>query len=129
MKVSNIKSATLNVKIKNFFFRYIEFLKPFHNLTNQEQKVLALFLYYHYKLSKEITNNKVLWKEVFDYDTKRLILDELQIEDSGLQNILTSLRKKKVIIDKQISKNYIPDITNNPKTFVLTFNFNLIYNE
>lgn len=127
--MSNIKQANLNVKIKNFFFRYIEFLKPFHNLTNQEQKVLALFLYYHYKLSKEITNNKVLWKEVFDYDTKRLILDELQIEDSGLQNILTSLRKKKVIIDKQISKNYIPDITNNPKTFVLTFNFNLIYNE
>lgn len=127
--MSNIKSATLNVKIKNFFFRYIEFLKPFHNLTNQEQKVLALFLYYHCKLSKEITNNKVLWKEVFDYDTKRLILDELQIEDSGLQNILTSLRKKKVIIDKQISKNYIPDITNKPKTFVLTFNFNLIYNE
>lgn len=127
--MSNIKQANLNVKIKNFFFRYIEFLKPFHNLTNQEQKVLALFLYYHYKLSKEITNNKVLWKEVFDYDTKRLILDELQIEDSGLQNILTSLRKKKVIIDKQISKNYIPDITNNPKAFVLTFNFNLIYNE
>lgn len=125
----NSKTATLNLKIKNFFFRYIEFLKPFHNLTNQEQKVLALFLYYHYKLSKEITNNKVLWKEVFDYDTKRLILDELQIEDSGLQNILTSLRKKKVIIDKQISKNYIPDITNKPKTFVLTFNFNLIYNE
>lgn len=127
--MSNIKQANLNVKLKNFFFRYIEFLKPFHNLTNQEQKVLALFLYYHYKLSKEITNNKVLWKEVFDYDTKRLILDELQIEDSGLQNILTSLRKKKVIIDKQISKNYIPDITNKPKTFVLTFNFNLIYNE
>ncbi len=127
--MSNIKSATLNVKIKNFFFRYIEFLKPFHNLTNQEQKVLALFLYYHYKLSKEITNNKVLWKEVFDYDTKQLILDELEIVDSGLQNILTSLRKKKVIIDKQISKNYIPDIVDNPKNFVLTFNFNLIYNE
>jgi hypothetical protein len=127
--MNNIKSATLNVKLKNFFFRYVEFLKPFHNLTNQEQKVVALFLYYHYKLGKEITNNKVLWKEVFDYDTRRLIIEEVGMQDSVLQNILTSLRKKKVIIDKQISKNYIPDLLDDPKSFVITFNFNINYEQ
>lgn len=125
--MNNIKIANLNVKIKNFFFRYVEFLQPFHKLTSQQQKVLALFLYYHYKLQKEITNNKVLWKEVFDYDTKKLISEELDIADQALQNLLSQLRKKNVIIDNQISALYVPALSNNSKTFTITFNFNILH--
>jgi len=127
--MDNVKIANLNVKIKNFFFRYIEFLKPFHKLNPQQSQVLALLLYYHYKLSKEITNNKVLWKEVFDYDTKQLIIDELNISVAQIQNIFTQLRKKNVIIDNRISELYIPTLKNKSKTFTITFNFNISYNE
>lgn len=127
--MNNIKVATLNVKIKNFFFRYIEFLKPFHKLNPQQSQVLALLLYYHYKLSKEITNNKVLWKEVFDYDTKQLIIDELNISVAQIQNIFTQLRKKNVIIDNRISELYIPTLKDKSKIFTITFNFNISYDE
>jgi len=127
--MENIKVANLNVKIKNFFFRYVEFTRPFHKLTNQQQKVLALLLYYHYKLKKEITNNKILWKEVFDYDTKRLIADELEIGDQALHNLLSQLRVRNVIIDKQISPVYIPELSKTAKQFSLTFNFSLLYEE
>lgn len=127
--MNNIKVANLNVKIKNFFFRYIEFLKPFHKLNPQQSQVLALLLYYHYKLSKEITNNKVLWKEVFDYDTKQLIIDELNISVAQIQNIFTQLRKKNVIIDNRISELYIPTLKDKSKTFTITFNFNISYDE
>ena len=125
--MDNIKAANLNVKVKDFFFRYIEFLKPFHKLNPQQSQVLALLLYYHYKLSKEITNNKVLWKEVFDYDTKQLIIDELKISVAQIQNILTQLRKKNVIIDNRISELYIPKLKYNSKIFTISFNFNIIH--
>ncbi len=125
--MSNIKKASLNVKIKNFFYRYIEFLTPFHKLTKQQQHVLALLLYHRYRLQKEITNVKILWKELFDYDTKQLISEELGIADQSLQNILTQLRKRNVIIDNQISSVYIPELIGDSKQFIINFNFNIVY--
>ena len=118
------KVANINIRLKDFFFKWIEFTKPFHNLNTRQQSVLALLLYYHYKLSFEITNNKILWKEVFDYDTKRLIYDELNITSGGLENLLSQLRKKNVIVNNKITPNYIPNIDNKSKGFKLTFNFN-----
>ncbi len=124
--MDNVKSANLNVKIKNFFFRYIEFLQPFHKLQKQQYTVVALLLYYHYQFSKEITNNKILWKTVFDYDTKILITDELGITTQGLENIYTKLRKAKVIINNEISSVYIPKIDKKSKTFTINVNFKII---
>lgn len=125
--MSNIKVANINVKIKDFFFKWVQFTAPFHKLTKQHQKVLALFLYYHYKLSLEITNTKILWREVFDYDTKLLITEELNIKDARIQNVLTEFRKKKIIIDGEISPVYIPNLDKNSKQFTITFNFNIIH--
>jgi spore coat polysaccharide biosynthesis predicted glycosyltransferase SpsG len=124
--MDNVKNATINVKVKNFFLRYIEFLQPFHKLQKQQYTVVALLLYYHYQFSKEITNNKILWKTVFDYDTKILITDELGITTQGLENIYTKLRKAKVIIDNEISSVYIPKIDKKSKTFTININFKIV---
>lgn len=124
--MDNVKSANLNVKIKNFFFRYIEFLHPFHKLQKQQYTVVALLLYHHYNFSKEITNNKILWKTVFDYDTKILITDELNITLQGLENIYTKLRKSKVIIDNEISSVYIPQMNKKNKLFTININFKIV---
>lgn len=124
--MNNVKSANLNVKIKNFFFRYIEFLQPFHKLQKQQYTVVALLLYHHHMFSKEITNNKILWKTVFDYDTKILITDELGITLQGLENIYTKLRKSKVIIDNQVSSVYIPEMDKKNKAFTININFKII---
>ena len=103
--MDNVKNATINVKIKNFFFRYIEFLKPFHKLQKQHYTVVALLLYYHYQFSKEITNNKILWKTVFDYDTKIKIVEKLNISLAVLDNNISALRKKNIIIGKKLTNN------------------------
>jgi len=124
--MDNVKNATINVKIKNFFFRYIEFLKPFHKLQKQHYTVVALLLYYHYQFSKEITNNKILWKTVFDYDTKILITNELGITAQGLENIYSQLRKANVIINNEISSVYIPKMDKKNKTFTININFKII---
>ncbi len=124
--MSNEKIANINVKLKSFFIRYVEFTYPFHKLTDRNQSVLALLLFNHYKLKQEITNDKILWKQVFDYDTKVDIYTELGIKSSGLENILTSLRKSKVIIDGEISPFYIPVLDKKSKQFKITFNFNIL---
>jgi len=44
--VNNVKQANINIKLKNLFFKWLEITKPLHKLTQQEQDVLALLLYY-----------------------------------------------------------------------------------
>jgi hypothetical protein len=131
--MTNEKVAVINVKLKTFFIRWLDVLKPWHSLNNQQQQVLSLLLYYHYIYKKDITNNKILWKIVFDYDT-RLKITEDEIFKKGmttntLNNIFTVLRKKGVIIDNKISNVYIPELNNESKAFKMTFNFNIIDNE
>jgi hypothetical protein len=131
--MSNIKTANINVKLKTLFFKWLDILKPWHNLNNQQQQVLALLLYYHYLYKKDTTNNKILWKIVFDYDTRlKIIEDEVfkkGLTVSSLNNILTVLRKKNVIINNQISNVYIPELDIKSKNFKMVFNFNIVDNE
>jgi hypothetical protein len=121
------KIANINIKLKSFFYKWVEFTRPFHKLSNQQQKVLALLLYHHYRLAKEITNNKILWKSVFDYDTKLLINEELGIQPGALENLLSQLRKRNVIMEGQVSPVYIPKLSRKAKQFRIIFNFNIIH--
>jgi hypothetical protein len=130
----NVKEAKLNVKLKELFVRWLDITKSFHKLNNQQQQVLALMLYYHYQYKKEITNNKILWKVLFDYDTKIKIKEDEMFGEGGmnsnvLHNILSSLRKRKIIVDNQISPMYIPELSQDCKNFKVIFNFNIVDNE
>jgi hypothetical protein len=121
-----MKQATQNIRLKDLFLKWLEITKSFHGLTNQQSSILALFLYYHYGYSKEITNNKILWKMVFDYDTKQLIEDELGVSNQVIQNFLTFARKKGIVNNNVISGGYIPDLSKDSTNFKIIFNFNII---
>jgi hypothetical protein len=125
--MKNIKIANININIKDLFLKWVELTHPFHKLTNQKQKVLALFLFHHYNLKKEITNEKILFKILFDYDIKQQIKDELNIKDAVFQNIMHTFRKQGIILNNKISPNYIPSIQKDAKNFKLIFNFNIIH--
>lgn len=127
--MKNSKIANINIKLKDLFFKWMEITKPFHGLTNQQQSVLALYLYYYYKYKQEITNNKILWKVIFDYDTKMLIKEELGIKDPGFQNIMHQLRKKNIINNDRITPAYIPALEDDASSFKIIFNFNIIKGE
>lgn len=131
--MNNAKIANMNVKLKDLFFKWMKITSPFHTMNNQQQQVLALLLYYHYQYRKDITNNKILWRVLFDYDTKLKIKEddvfENGLSDSALQTILTNLRKKNVIVDGEIAKVYIPELDLKANNFKIIFNFNLIDNE
>lgn len=119
------KVKTVNIKIdrKQFFFKWIEFTKPFHGLRNQLQELLALLLYHHYNLGMVISNDTILWKQVFDYDTKVEIMKEMNIKQTTLENLLHSLRKAGVIENNKIKPSYVPNITKESTGFIINVNF------
>jgi predicted transcriptional regulator len=89
-------------------------------------KVLSLLLYYYDLYSGETSNIDIVWKMVFNYDTKVNIRTELDIKDQTLQNVLTRLRKKNVIKDNKILSTYIPNMEKDSTNFKIIFNFNVI---
>lgn len=123
----NIKKANINIALKDIFLKWLDITSSFHSLTNQQKKVLSLFLYYHYLYQKDISNNKILWKVVFDYETRHLIKEELKIKDAVLQNILTIFRKNNIIKNGKIAQTFIPVLEQGSKNFKIIFNFNIIH--
>ena len=124
--MKNIKEVSINTTVKDLFNKWLSFTRPFHKLTNQRQNVLALFLYYHYKFSKEITNEKILWKIVFDYETKKLIKGDLGLSDATLQNIMTYFRQNNIILKDRINPAYMPQLSKDSKNFKIIYNLNII---
>lgn len=129
----NVKEANLNVKLKDVFFKWVAVTQSFHKLNNQQQQVLSLLLYYHFLYKREITNSKILWKVLFDYDTKLKIREdevfgEKEMGNGTLHNIISSLRKKNIIVDGKISPMFIPELSKDCKNFKVIFNFNIIDN-
>ena len=131
--MTNEKIATLNVTLRDLFFRWIDVTQGFHKLNVQQRNILALFLYYHYIYKRDTTNSKILWKIVFDYDTKRKICDDKIFGDKGLStgalaNAMTLFRHRKIIIDNELSPLYIPDVSKDAKNFKVIYNFNIVDN-
>ena len=125
--MNNIKQANINIPIKKLFKKWLDITNSFHHLTKQESNVLGLLLYYNYKFKQDITNQNIVWKMVFDYETKALIKKELNMKDSVLQNVLTKLRKSGIIKNNKIVETFIPKLTQGSKEFVIIFKFNIIH--
>lgn len=124
--MSNERIANIKTSLKAFFYRWVEFTKPFHKMNNQQSELLALLLYNKFLLEKETTNPKIMWKILFDYDSKVKIADEMGIQMGSLENLLSRLRKIGVITkDNQITPHYIPTLEKNAKMFKIVINLHI----
>ncbi len=123
------KIVNMNIAPKSLFKMWLDITASFHKLKQGEQNILALLLYHHYKLKQDITNNKILYKVLFDYDTKHEIAEELGINTQVIRNALTVFRKKGIIVNNTLSNAIIPQFTKKDKEFKIIFNFNLIHEQ
>lgn len=121
--MKNVKIANIKTSFKEFFYKWLYITSPFHKLGGQELSVLALFLYYFYEYKKDIKNDDLIWKILFDYETKQKIKEELNIKDSVFQNIMSNYRKKKIIVDNKINSVYIPNINFEEPSYRIIYNF------
>lgn len=117
------REITFNFTTEQKMFKaFVTTMQPVLNLRDREADVFTQLLYYNY-LKRDIKNFKDRFELVFSTKTKKLIMENLGIKDSILQNTLSILRKKNLIINNEIPlKFHIYPIDNKIE---LTFNFKL----
>ena len=123
-KINNV--ITIPTSIEGKFFRYwLEFLKPFHRLTDREIDVTASFLKQRYELSKVIKDQEVLNKVTMSEDTKRKVREDCNMSQAHFQVIMTKLKKNKIIENGKINPKFIPKIEEGANNFQLLILFEL----
>lgn len=116
---NNIRMVEPNEEIDFFKWWCIICLKPFINLTNREMDVLAAFLRKRWELSKKISDPAILDTMSMSEDVKNKVLEECNITLQHFYVIMSTLKKKGVIINNAINPKYIPNIRSDSKYFVL----------
>lgn len=108
------------------FFRYwLEFLKPFHQLTGREIDVATALIRQRYELSKVIADDNILDKVVMSDDTRKIVREECNLSLPHFQVIMGKLKKNKIIVDGRINPKFIPNITEDHDNFQLLLLFEL----
>ena len=114
----------LKSSLKGGFFRmWLEFLRPFHKLTERETDIMAAFLKQRYELSKVVSDQDILNKLTMSDDTKKKIREECNISQAHFQVIMTKLKKSKMIENGNINPRFIPRIKDETKGFQLLLPF------
>lgn len=123
--MKNINVKRIKTTKKEIFRYWLEFLKPYHGLRQKEIDALASMLYYRYELSRDIKNPELVNKLLFATDTRNQIRGDLNgMSQKVFNNLLTSLRKKKVLMSGNIiNPVLIPNMTEDG--FKLIFNFEI----
>lgn len=119
-KINNI--IKIPTSIDNFFRYWMEFLKPFHNLTNKEMDVAAKILQYRQNLSKVVKDEKVLNDVLLSKENRKNIREELNITPAHLQVILSTLKGVEFLKNGRVNPRFIPRLNNN-KQFNLLMSF------
>ena len=123
-KANNV--VRIPTSLSGRFFRYwLEFLRPFHQLTDREIDVTTSFIKHRYELSKVIKDNDILDKVTMSEDTKRKVREECNITLPHFQVIMCKLRKSKIIVDGKINPRFIPNIREEEGFFELLLLFEL----
>lgn len=116
----------LKSSLSGRFFRiWLEFLRPFHKLTERETDVMAAFLKQRFELSKVVSDQEVLNKLTMSEDIKKKVRDDCNISQAHFQVIMTKLKKSKMIDNGKINPRFIPRVEQDARGFQLLLAFEL----
>jgi len=110
------RQIVIQVPVKNrrdLITKYLKVLYQFHRLPDKELSLLVELIYYYLKFFYKYNDEELAYKLLYDLDTKKEIRKNLEnMKDPVFQNYLSTFRKKKIIIDKRIVKQFIPPVNN-----------------
>lgn len=109
----------------NLFRYWLEFLRPFHKLTDREIQILSVFLKYRFKLSEVISDEELLDKVVMGEEYRKKLIKECNITTSHYQVVMGKLRKAGTIVDGKINKRFIPNLKRDGDSLKLMLYFDL----
>ena len=126
MEIKPNSVIALKGNLSGSFFRiWLEFLRPFHKLTERETDVMAAFLKERFELSKVVSDQEILDKLTMSEDTKRKVREACNISQAHFQVIMTKLKKSKMIDNGKINPKFIPKVEHDAKGFQLLLAFEL----
>ena len=105
-EVDNI--IPLSTTPSKFFKTWLEFIKPFHNLTEREQDVAAAFLRNRYELTQKISDPQIVDQVLFSEQTKKKIMQEENVSVAHFQVIMGKLRKAGVVVGNALNPKVVP---------------------
>jgi hypothetical protein len=114
------KSISITTDKAKFFRQYLELVNPMIKLRGRELDVMAELLFHNNEL-KGIPH-KQRWQLILNYESKTEIRSKLQMSDASLNNNLSALRKKGILSNDGVVKNFLVYPDENCK---LSFNFNI----
>lgn len=124
-RINNVISIPTSLQ-GNFFRLWLEFLGPFHGLTNREIDIATAFLKKRFELSQVITDEEVLDKVLMNEDSRREIKKNCKMSAAQFQVIIGKLRKSKILLGNKVNPKFIPKgITPDSKNFNLMLYFDL----
>lgn len=113
-------------KKTDFFRLWVEFLRPYHDLTQRESELFICLLRCRHQLMKDVHNDEFLDNILFTDKIKKQIYKEIGITDKNFNVLMARLREKKLIIDGKINKRFIPNLKDNAKEFQILILFEFL---
>lgn len=123
-KINNVIKVAAPLEGK-FFEYWLSFIKPLHKLTSREIEVAAAFLKQRFNLSKVISDQELLDKNVMSDDIKRKVREDCNITQAHFQVVMSELKKNKFIVGGKINPKFIPKLTEGSEYFQLMLLFEL----
>lgn len=109
--------------LSNFFSYWVEFMRPFHKLTDREGEVFSLFLEERYNLSKVIHDEDILDNVLMSEETKKKIRERGEVGVQHIYAIMKSFEKNKVIVNGRINRRFVPRVPSEKGNYKLMFLF------
>lgn len=99
----------------SFFRAWIEFLAPFHKLTSRERDVAARIIQQYFKLRERCSDPVLLRELLWSQQSRKDMRDSLGMSQANFQMVLKSLREANILVDGDLNKAYIPNMSDEPR--------------
>lgn len=120
--MTNKAAFTISPNSKSeFFILWVSLLNVFLSIRKKEIAVLAKIIEKRYYISLSTKDELEIAKMLFSTEMRVSMREELKLDELNFNNILCSLRKKKLIMKNKINPKLIPILDKDFKEFELTY--------
>jgi len=109
---------------ENFYRLWLSFMIPFHKFTPQVIMIAGELLKHRQRLSKVISDERILSKVLLGAEVRNEILKACNCTLSTFRVTINKLKKAKFLVDGRIEPRFIPNIGDS-KTFNVMLAFRL----
>jgi len=93
-----------------FFRSWIEFLTPYHHMTEREKDVAARILHQYFKFAENVEDPDVRKDLLWSRSSRKDMMASLGMNQPNFQMTLLKLRNAGFLIDREIQPKYIPHV-------------------